>query len=418
MFCPKCGAEYRDGFFECADCHVQLVWELPPEPEKKSEPEKKPVEPVTVVEVKNLVHLTLVESILEEAGIPFVVMGMISDNVVLANQVDAEVQVGREDEQEAKRLLAELDDRNHDNVDDSEEKMLNEVFPSSKQEGCVNQSNHYPSISQAISLLVLVFFLMIMLSISVGILEVIVDFPFTKHPATLAVVNLIAIGLILMWGLKKVKASFKNVFSLVPIRISLFLPISLTIIGVGILLSELDNLLRTVLPMPAGIADFYAKLLLGQTSLWGSFVVLVVVAPLTEELLFRGFILRGFLSHYSRRKAVLASAILFGAFHLNPWQFLEATILGVLFAWLFVRTRSLLPCIYGHALINALPIILLGILNLEIPGVTSELTKVEFQPLWLDLFGLFLAGLGLWLLKRMFGKEDDNPPEDLLRTHS
>ena len=60
-------------------------------------------------------------------------------------------------------------------VDETEEKMLNAGFLSSKQEGSVNQSNHYPSISQAILLLVLVFFLMIMLSISVGILEVIVD---------------------------------------------------------------------------------------------------------------------------------------------------------------------------------------------------------------------------------------------------
>ena len=282
----------------------------------------------------------------------------------------------------------------------------------------MNRSNHYPGIRQAIWLLVLIFFLMIVLSISVGILDGIVDFSFGEHPATLAIVNLIAIGLLLMWGLKKAKASFKEVFSFVPMRMSLFLPMSLTIIGVGILLSELDNLLRTVLPMPAVIADFYMNLFLGQKSLWGSFVLVVVVAPLTEELLFRGLILRGFLSRYTMRKAVLASAILFGIFHLNPWQFLGAAIMGVLFAWLFVRTRSLLPCFFGHALNNALPLILLGIFNLEIPGVTTIFTKVEFQPLWLDLFGLLLAGLGLWLLNRMFGKADEIPPEDLIITQS
>lgn len=33
MFCPKCKAEYREGFFICADCKVDLVSELPPEPE-------------------------------------------------------------------------------------------------------------------------------------------------------------------------------------------------------------------------------------------------------------------------------------------------------------------------------------------------------------------------------------------------
>ncbi len=282
----------------------------------------------------------------------------------------------------------------------------------------MNRSNHYPSIRQAIWLLVLIFFLMIVLSISVGILDGIVDFSFGEHPATLAIVNLIAIGLLLMWGLKKAKASFKEVFSFVPMRMSLFLPMSLTIIGVGILLSELDNLLRTILPMPAVIADFYMNLFLGQKSLWGSFVLVVVVAPLTEELLFRGLILRGFLSRYTMRKAVLASAILFGIFHLNPWQFLGAAIMGVLFAWLFVRTRSLLPCFFGHALNNAFPLILLGIFNLEIPGVTTGFIKVEFQPLWLDLFGLLLAGLGLWLLNRMFGKADDIPPENSLMTQS
>lgn len=277
----------------------------------------------------------------------------------------------------------------------------------------MNQSNHYPSIRQAIWLLVLVVLLTIMLSISIVILEENMGFYITDHPITFGVVNLIAIGLILMWGLKKAKASFDEVFPLVSIQMSLFLPISLTTIGAGILISELDNLFRTVFPMPAEMAEFFTKVFLDQTSLWGSFFVLVVVAPLTEELLFRGIILRGFLNHYSKRKAVLASALLFGIFHLNPWQFFGATIMGVLFAWLFVRTRSLIPCIFGHALINAVPIILFGFLDFELPDVTSVFTKVEFQPLWLDLFGLFLAGLGLWLLKRMFGKGDDIPPEDL-----
>lgn len=29
MFCPKCGCEYREGYFKCSDCHVALVNELP-----------------------------------------------------------------------------------------------------------------------------------------------------------------------------------------------------------------------------------------------------------------------------------------------------------------------------------------------------------------------------------------------------
>ena len=32
MFCPKCKAEYRDGFIKCADCMIKLISESPPEP--------------------------------------------------------------------------------------------------------------------------------------------------------------------------------------------------------------------------------------------------------------------------------------------------------------------------------------------------------------------------------------------------
>jgi hypothetical protein len=34
VYCPKCGAEYREGFNECSDCRVPLVWEKPAKSEQ------------------------------------------------------------------------------------------------------------------------------------------------------------------------------------------------------------------------------------------------------------------------------------------------------------------------------------------------------------------------------------------------
>jgi membrane protease YdiL (CAAX protease family) len=188
---------------------------------------------------------------------------------------------------------------------------------------------------------------------------------------------------------------------------------ALTVIGTSILLSEIDNLLRIFLPPPAWFSDYLKSLVGGQISLWGSIVGLVIVAPLTEELLVRGLILRGFLSHYSKRKAILASAIFFGVLHLNPWQFIGATVLGVLFAWWFIQTRSMFPCFFGHALANALPLAVTAIFRLEIPGFTIDFEKVEFQPLWLDCLGVVLVALGIWLLIHQFRKSSDTVPEDM-----
>lgn len=280
----------------------------------------------------------------------------------------------------------------------------------------MDQSNQYPSIGQAIWLLVFVLVLQFGLTICAGIFQAVMDHwhgnpsaPIGDHPAVMAVISLIAFGLILMWGLKKAKAPFMAVFPLVPILISLLLPMSLTIIGAGILLSEIDNMFRIVLPEPKWHSDYYYGLVSGKTSLWGSILLAVVIAPITEELLFRGLILRGLLSRYSVRKSLIVSAILFGAIHVNPWQFVGTTIMGLLFAWWFVQTRSLFPCIFGHALNNAMHLILLNMLDLEIRGFNTDPSMVEFQPLWFDVIGVLFLVLGVWFLIRLFGKIDSIP---------
>lgn len=271
----------------------------------------------------------------------------------------------------------------------------------------------YPNIPQSVWILVLVLAIMFVLGVFFGILESAFKFPMSTHPAALALINLIAIGLVLMLGLKRAQISFREICPLVPVRLSLLFPMAVTVIGTSILLSEITNIQRTILPLPTWFTDYLRNLVSAQVSLWGSIVVLVVVAPLTEELLVRGLILRGFLSHYSTRKAVLASAIFFGLFHFNPWQFIITTILGILFAWWFIETRSMLSCFFGHALVNALPLAATVLLPFEIPGYTSDYGTVTFQPLWLDCVGVVLVVLGIWFLVHQFRKSSDTVPEDV-----
>ena len=96
----------------------------------------------------------------------------------------------------------------------------------------------------------------------------------------------------------------------------------------------------------------------------------------------------------------------FGLFHLNPWQFIGATTWGILFAWWFIQTRSILPCVFGHALVNALACRYL--FQLEIPGFTGE-----FAPRWLHFIGFVLAALGVWLLIHEFRKSNDTVHGDM-----
>ena len=65
MFCPECRAEYREGFYVCADCNVDLVDNLPPEPEPEY------VEYEEVLGTYNPADIAVLKSILDSEGITY-----------------------------------------------------------------------------------------------------------------------------------------------------------------------------------------------------------------------------------------------------------------------------------------------------------------------------------------------------------
>ena len=83
-----------------------------------------------------------------------------------------------------------------------------------------------------------------------------------------------------------------------------------------------------------------------------AFIATCLIAPVVEEMLFRGILLRAFLDRYPRGLAISYSALYFGAAHFNIYQFFLAFLLGLLLGWLYERSRSLVPCIVLHAALN------------------------------------------------------------------
>lgn len=91
---------------------------------------------------------------------------------------------------------------------------------------------------------------------------------------------------------------------------------------------------------------------------WVGILSITLLGPVLEELLFRGGVTRVLLERYSPAKAILLSALIFGIFHINPAQVVSAFLAGLLFAWIYYRTRSLVPCILIHILNNSLAVAL------------------------------------------------------------
>lgn len=90
------------------------------------------------------------------------------------------------------------------------------------------------------------------------------------------------------------------------------------------------------------------------------FITVCILAPVLEEILFRGIILRGLLQYgISPIIAITLSSFLFGIAHMNPWQFLGAGLLGAVFGFVYYRTQSLWICIFLHALNNTVSFIMM-----------------------------------------------------------
>ncbi len=103
--------------------------------------------------------------------------------------------------------------------------------------------------------------------------------------------------------------------------------------------------------------------------LWMKLLVMVVLAPVLEEVVFRKMLIDR-MHPYGQRLAVLVSAAMFGLFHGNLTQFFYAFGLGLVFGYVYIRTGSLKGSIALHMLVNFLGSILAPAL-LQWAGMTS-----------------------------------------------
>ncbi len=145
--------------------------------------------------------------------------------------------------------------------------------------------------------------------------------------------------------------------------------------------------------------------------------ILLVAAPLLEEFLFRGCIVSA-LRSYSPAGAVLVSGLAFGLCHGNLYQFFYAFILGLLFAYIYLKSGRLFYTICLHFLVNLLG----GVIPLLLRDWTGEIQAIlsrtgELLPLLqalgemrfkflaillynLAMWGLALSGILLCFIKR------------------
>lgn len=199
-------------------------------------------------------------------------------------------------------------------------------------------------------------------------------------------------------GLRWSKVPIRETLPLTPFPIRIVPALVIASVGADILLVAA----AVLIPMPEAIKSMVKEA--AESSKLTQFLGAVLMAPLAEELFFRGLVLRGYLGRYSTTKAVWASAVLFAAYHLNPWQAVVVLPLGLGFAWLFLRTGSLVPGILAHATVNFWSTFLLRPLALALGYDDKAFEALGHFPPSILAVGGTMAGIGGFVLWRQLTK--------------
>ena len=175
-------------------------------------------------------------------------------------------------------------------------------------------------------------------------------------------------------------------------------PVPWIIIGAVTLLTGVIMPIMSSIPMPEAIENAFREANINMTGIFG-FITLVLAAPILEELIFRGVMLDGLLKRYSPAKSILVSAIFFGLFHLNPWQFVAGFFAGILAGWVYYKTRSVTYPIIVHASINLTAFIMN---SLEIDYGSFEMFGGVKNLILLIACSLLILYLSIYFLRKEF----------------
>lgn len=190
-------------------------------------------------------------------------------------------------------------------------------------------------------------------------------------------------------------------------RFWMLVPLCFSVMYAGNLLG---NLLAII--FGRGMSDNFVQDLVMTTHHPLKYLVLLVVAPVMEELTFRKLLLDRAIP-YGERTAVLLSGLLFGLFHQNLYQFFYAFGVGVVLAYVYVRSRRIRYSILMHIMFNVFggvlaPMILKlsqGMLQIDFAAMeTSQIIQALFVSLLSLAFsgvtmGLFVGGIVIFCLR-------------------
>lgn len=156
--------------------------------------------------------------------------------------------------------------------------------------------------------------------------------------------------------LRRRQVSLIRTLRLNPVPFPVIISVFILSLGLVILMDEVDRIAMLWFPLPDYMSEMNQALTITS---WPSAILLILalvfLAPLGEELLFRGFLQRTLEKAWPDvTKAVLITSLFFAFIHLNPYWMIQIYLLAVMLGYLAWRADSVIPSFILHLVNNGL----------------------------------------------------------------
>lgn len=157
-----------------------------------------------------------------------------------------------------------------------------------------------------------------------------------------------------------IKADIKNTFSLRMIKIRYILGSIIVWFGGYLIINITTQILLSLFPEGEDVLQAVNSSVM-MDSFIASLVVVALIPAICEEVLFRGFLLSSFKGKSKKSKiwAIIIVGILFGIMHLNFIRIVPTAMLGILFAYSALATKSIWTSVFMHFLNNGFSVCVL-----------------------------------------------------------
>lgn len=172
----------------------------------------------------------------------------------------------------------------------------------------------------------------------------------------------------------------------------------LLLVGTGLGFALFCSAVITIIPFPESLIESYHNSSDGLRNGTDQLLAIcstILLAPVAEEIVFRGYMLGRFLSWFTEKEAIVLSAVIFALCHVSLLWMVYACFMGILLAWVSIREDNIAYSIALHIGFNV------SVVPIKLINENEAWKSVVFgDSLRIALLGVAALGLGLLAFER------------------